>query len=243
MTDKYEPQLLSTCLGGPSYIGTDNRPGRRDHGRTGIARSTDKQGSFRSADSKETQQSPVLMHGMPVSQVSHHRFRDYFPLIRTYRLKCDRTYPCDRCTRRGEAASCTFVGHGPRGRASEGGSSPTHIQNRIQHLENLVLSFAQQRRQRDGASPYASVTRKPNGSSLADPEAYVEDELVDLTSSTKASHIDKTLEDDPGKIVNEEDVGISYVDASHWRAILDDVRMLCSQRLIAIQLTLSRSKK
>jgi hypothetical protein len=100
-------------------------------------------------------------------------------------------------------------------------------------LENLVLSFAQQKRQRDGASPYPSVTRNPHG----------KDALVDLTSSTKASHIDKTLEDDPGKIVNEEDVGISYVDASHWRAILDDVRMLRSQRLIAIQLTLCRSKK
>jgi hypothetical protein len=32
--------------------------------------------------------------------------------------------------------------------------------------------------------------------------------------------------------VNEHDVGTSYVDASHWRAILDDVSMPCSVHLI-----------
>lgn len=59
------------------------------------------------------------------------------------RLKCCRNHPCTNCKKRGEAASCTYVGRGPRGKAQHGRSSPTLVQDRLHHLENLVMSLAQ----------------------------------------------------------------------------------------------------
>lgn len=137
-------------------------------------------------------------------------------------MKCDRTYPCDRCTRRGDAASCTYVGHGPRGRASHGSSSPTHIQSRIQHLENLVLSFAQKKKIEEQANSQIqrSITKQSGG--LGDPGSYLE---AEEDCSNAVSGEKKTIQDSPGKLL-VEDVGTSYVDASHWRAILEDVRAI-----------------
>ncbi|KAL1966397.1 hypothetical protein VTN77DRAFT_4539 [Rasamsonia byssochlamydoides] len=135
------------------------------------------------------------------------------------KLKCDRTYPCDRCTRRGDAASCTYIGHGPRGRASHGSASPTHIQNRIQHLENLVLSFAQKKKLEEQATSQTPHSMRKEKGSLGDPESYLEEE----DHSNAVPEEKQPLEDSPGKLLVEE-VGTSYVDAAHWRAILEDIK-------------------
>lgn len=151
----------------------------------------------------------------------------------TARLKCDRTHPCDRCTRRGDAASCTYVGHGPRSRSNHSvASDPSHIQDRIQHLENLILSFAQKRRQEDddgrGAAGTDDVASNPvtNGGHDGNVVARTMQQNANTNTNTTTP-----LEDSPGKLVNNEKVGITYVDASHWQAILDDVGVLCVCRL------------
>lgn len=149
-------------------------------------------------------------------------------ILISYRLKCDRTHPCDRCTRRGDAASCTFVGHGPRGRVNyAAGTNPSHIQNRIQHLENLILSFAQQKKQDErasgsggswdsnhsgGAVLLSSASTSPGniGNHSAHPSPEISGAMERSTS----------VEVDPGKLLNN---GTTYVDASNWQAILDDV--------------------
>lgn len=87
----------------------------------------------------------------------------------------------------------------------------SHVQDRLQHLENLVLSFAQQKRLEDqqGVSPgSASFSHSnsehgpPNVGTLAEKE------------TTPLPH--------PGRLVVKDD-GISYIDGAHWRAILDEV--------------------
>ncbi|KAN0078604.1 Fungal specific transcription factor domain containing protein [Elaphomyces granulatus] len=138
---------------------------------------------------------------------------------RSRKLKCDRTYPCDRCTRRGEAASCVFIGRGPRGRPSQNSTNPTHIQNRIQHLENLVLSFAQRRKQEKQEMP--QISSQPLDTSN-DPN-HAESHPETATATFDAIPEGQVLNDSPGKIF-VEDVGTSYVDAAHWRAILEDIK-------------------
>ncbi|TQB76222.1 hypothetical protein MPDQ_000529 [Monascus purpureus] len=87
----------------------------------------------------------------------------------------------------------------------------SHVQDRLQHLENLVLSFAQQKRLEDqqGVSPgSASFSHSnsehgpPNVGTLAEKE------------TTPLPH--------PGRLVVKDD-GISYIDGAHWRAILDEI--------------------
>lgn len=151
------------------------------------------------------------------------------------RLKCDRTHPCNRCTRRGDAASCTYIGHGPRGRVNQAmATSPSHIQNRIQHLENLILSFAQQKKQVDESGSGSASGVGSGGDSNGRGAAHDSSASATLISSaanvngskepspeTTGAVSQKTpVEDDPGKLLND---GTTYVDASNWQAILDDV--------------------
>ncbi|KAL3704883.1 hypothetical protein TMatcc_008555 [Talaromyces marneffei ATCC 18224] len=147
------------------------------------------------------------------------------------KLKCDRTHPCDRCTRRGDAASCTYVGHGPRGRVNHAtGTNPSHIQNRIQHLENLILSFAQQKKQEDesgsgsgsgsGGSNSGGAAR--GSSTLTSPAGHVNNNSAEPSPTTSgAAEQSTSVEADPGKLLNN---GMTYVDASNWQAILDDLK-------------------
>lgn len=144
-------------------------------------------------------------------------------LIR-YRLKCDRTHPCDRCTRRGDAASCTYVGHGPRGRVNHAaGTNPSHIQNRIQHLENLILSFAQQKKQEDesgsGESSHGGGAARGSSASTF-PGNTVNNSAEPSPDTNGAVEQSTSVDVDPGKLLNN---GTTYVDASNWQAILDDV--------------------
>lgn len=147
-------------------------------------------------------------------------------LIRYYRLKCDRTHPCDRCTRRGDAASCTYVGHGPRGRVNHAaGTNPSHIQNRIQHLENLILSFAQQKKQEDSGSGGSGDSNHSDGaargsSASTSPSNNVNNSAEPSPATNGTVQLSTSVEVDPGKLLNN---GTTYVDASNWQAILDDV--------------------
>ncbi|PCH01896.1 Transcription factor [Penicillium occitanis (nom. inval.)] len=146
------------------------------------------------------------------------------------KLKCDRTHPCDRCTRRGDAASCTYVGHGPRGRVNHAaGTNPSHIQNRIQHLENLILSFAQQKKQEDesgsgsggsGDSNHSGGAARGSAASTS-PTNNVNNSAEPSPETGAAVEQSTSVEVDPGKLLNN---GTTYVDASNWQAILDDLK-------------------
>lgn len=128
-------------------------------------------------------------------------------LLITCRLKCCRNHPCGNCKKRGDAASCTYVGRGPRGKAQHGRSSPTLVQDRLHHLENLVMSLAQNQR----PDPVIDFNAQPeNRAAYATPSPGSCDPEIELAPV------------DTGKLVVKNE-GTSYIDSANWRAILEEV--------------------
>jgi hypothetical protein len=135
------------------------------------------------------------------------------------RLKCCRTYPCTNCKKRGEAASCTFVGRGPRGRPSHGRTSPTLVQDRLQHLENLILSFTQKQSSEQSQSSSASEQQNTPSTTAGD----VVQPVLEKPSSGIELESRGSAPDSTGRLLDNE-AGSSYFDGAHWRAILEEVR-------------------
>ncbi|KAJ5092946.1 hypothetical protein N7456_008807 [Penicillium angulare] len=124
------------------------------------------------------------------------------------KLKCCRTYPCTNCKKRGEAGSCTFVGRGPRAKAQHGRASPTLVQDRLQHLENLVMSLAQQ--------------QKPENESFDFNNGPHETLVGYDTPPSTNDRVTKSSPRDTGTLV-VDDEGTSYIDSANWRAILEEI--------------------
>ncbi|KAL4786728.1 hypothetical protein BJX76DRAFT_88080 [Aspergillus varians] len=142
---------------------------------------------------------------------------------RNRKLKCCRTHPCTNCMKRGEAHSCTFVGRGPRGRSSHGQPSPTHVQDRLQHLENLIMSFAQQKKQED------SDSQEPSPPLPAPASGFLprgQSTMLTPPSPLRRDGTETESEDSPsggsGKLV-VNDTGTNYIDSVHWKAILEEI--------------------
>lgn len=135
------------------------------------------------------------------------------------RLKCDRIYPCNNCKKRGDTVGCTFVGRGPRGKPQHGQSSPTLVQDRLQHLENLVMSLAQKQKQTPDQGPDQVSDQVPDFNS--------EPQIVDAngpsyqTPSSMSGHDTRSPHDTGTLVVNDE--GTSYFESANWRAILKEV--------------------
>ncbi|CAG8878586.1 unnamed protein product [Penicillium salamii] len=131
----------------------------------------------------------------PAAEIPKKRTRVQFSCTacRYRKLKCCRNHPCGNCKKRGEAASCTYVGRGPRGKAQHGRSSPTLVQDRLHHLENLVMSLAQNQR----------------------PDH-------DVDSNTSAQAENNSAPVDAGTLVVKNE-GTSYIDSANWRAILEEI--------------------
>lgn len=83
-------------------------------------------------------------------------------------------------------------------------------------MENLILSFAQQKKQEDGGpsgGTSSSATTAANSNAATEPSPATSDSAAQSPA----------LNVDPGKIQNDEQLGTTYIDSSHWQAILDDV--------------------
>ncbi|KAI9924598.1 hypothetical protein MW887_006871 [Aspergillus wentii] len=139
---------------------------------------------------------------------------------RARKLKCCRTHPCSNCQKRGEDHLCTYVGPGPRRRPAQSQSTSTQVQDRLQHLENLVKSLAQQKKAEDG---------QPSSQTQNAPPARVDDNGQTSLETPESRHESggESPPDSHGKLI-VNDTGTSYIDGAHWRAILaeiDEVKM------------------
>ncbi|KAE8414013.1 fungal-specific transcription factor domain-containing protein [Aspergillus pseudocaelatus] len=137
---------------------------------------------------------------------------------RSRKLKCCRTYPCTNCKKRGEALSCTFVGRGPRGRTSHGRTSPTLVQDRLQHLENLILSLTQKK-----SLAESHVIHRPEGHDGPATSRRTDAGVIPRTSSTSTGFEPKESPLDPSSKLVVENTGTSYIDGAHWTAILEEI--------------------
>ncbi|KAI9039032.1 putative C6 transcription factor [Aspergillus affinis] len=138
---------------------------------------------------------------------------------RSRKLKCCRTHPCTNCKKRGEPHACTFIGRGPRGRALSGHTSPTQVQDRLQHLENLILSLTQKKKQENNHSSEDAelLVDQENGSSQDGNQAMLE---------TPVSHESLETKNSPSGASSKllvKDTGTSYIDGAHWSAILEEI--------------------
>ncbi|PYH98171.1 C6 transcription factor [Aspergillus ellipticus CBS 707.79] len=140
-------------------------------------------------------------------------------------LKCCRTHPCSNCKKRGEASSCTFVGRGPRGKMTTSGrTSPAHVQDRLQHLENLILSLTQKKKlegegEGEGGVDFGEVVVVPQGKVVVPVQQRTPEDSgegsVSVTEGASPSELG-------GKLLVGE-AGTRYIDGAHWSAILEEI--------------------
>ncbi|PYI05747.1 C6 transcription factor [Aspergillus sclerotiicarbonarius CBS 121057] len=142
-------------------------------------------------------------------------------------LKCDRIHPCTNCKKRNETSTCTFIGRGPRGKVSNGRTSPAHVQDRLQHLENLILSFTQQQQQQQQVQQKQEQQRV-GGEQVVGAGVGVGVAAPPQQQRTPSSVEEEEEESSPsgsdpaGRLVVGEE-GTRYIDGAHWSAILEEI--------------------
>ncbi|TGO38181.1 hypothetical protein BHYA_0080g00290 [Botrytis hyacinthi] len=149
-----------------------------------------------------------------IPKASRQRFKPQLSctFCRTRKLKCDRNSPCNNCSKRDLSSSCTYI-HNSRAKISHTQRTrekPKDVQDRIQHLEELVMTLMNQAKDTTAPSKptispgFQSSTIKPRELSWPD----------DATISESADSI--------GRISVEDEVQ-NYVGGAHWAAILENI--------------------
>ncbi|KAI0911837.1 hypothetical protein F4823DRAFT_264373 [Ustulina deusta] len=115
-------------------------------------------------------------------------------LCRRRKLKCDRNHPCSTCEKRGIGPSCTYVA------SNIPPTPPAGVQDRLRHLEHLVVSYINQN---EGADLSAMAQPPP---SIQEPDTSLAPTDV---GSLKSSSTET-----------------KYQDQTHWNSILDAITEL-----------------
>ena len=124
------------------------------------------------------------------------------------KLKCDRQQPCSQCVRRGRAAQCNFM-------PAERRKPVVSLQNRLKHLESLVKdAMTAQNPSVHGTLSNSPDT--PNGSRLA-----LRSSVHSISSYHDQDQANGQQSPPSGQVLLSN--GQTYVGASHWAAILEDV--------------------
>ncbi|KAF2132989.1 hypothetical protein P153DRAFT_382610 [Dothidotthia symphoricarpi CBS 119687] len=173
-------------------------------------------------------------HSPPDPQFRVVRKRNRVPLscgpCRHRKLKCNRGHPCDNCTKRGDASSCSYASPGNRKKSSSSTASATNpddMQNRIDRLEGLVLSLMTNGAQSAGpAAAHAAInsassdqhfdlsnmsSRMSNGA----PESIPEE---DADEESEMEHVTKSI--GVMKVNNNQTY---FASEAHWFAILGEI--------------------
>lgn len=124
------------------------------------------------------------------------------------KLKCDRKKPCSQCVKKGRASTCSFP------------ASVTHkrpvvtIQNRLKHLESLVKVVMTSR-----------PSNTPNDSTLSpDFVPQLQNRTEDRGTYVEAPiYTYDIVSNSSGQVVLGQNE-TTYIGATHWAAMLDDVR-------------------
>ncbi|RVX70350.1 hypothetical protein B0A52_05849 [Exophiala mesophila] len=122
---------------------------------------------------------------------------------RAKKLKCDRGHPCETCVKKGDAAHCTYgraAAPGPRHDLIDA-SSNNKIQERLRHLEELVLQMVEKTPEEsiDGPSTASETSRESTVGS-------------DDTGSGQNGHLEYGSSE------------ARYMGSTHWSAILENIQ-------------------
>ncbi|EPE28759.1 hypothetical protein GLAREA_09880 [Glarea lozoyensis ATCC 20868] len=140
-------------------------------------------------------------------------------------LKCDRNSPCQNCIKRDLAATCTYVHAGLRGSKQSSVHKSTNlsqrdVQSQISRLEELVVSLMNKSRAAGSTNkPGAPQTQSSDDTSSPNFElTTTDDQWTEITGVKNAT---ESL-----GMINIKDNQPSYVESSHWTAILDNIACL-----------------
>lgn len=165
-------------------------------------------------------------------------------LMLTIVRKCDRGHPCSNCVKRegGDASACSYATPVSRKKAqNQAATTPDDMQNRIDRLENLVLSLMQGEGGVDQAtadSAVAATSRRsttttgttttgsasgpasatgpsPNSNNSAKPDPYDDEEDSDVDESIATSLGMLKVDADKGKLM--------YFGQEHFHMLLADI--------------------
>jgi hypothetical protein len=145
-----------------------------------------------------------------------------------YRLKCNRTHPCDNCVRRGDASSCSYAAPGTRKKnQAQGSNSPDDMQNRIDRLEGLVLSLMTNGAQSAGpAAAVAAISRSTSasGPSPGQPLEQEHDDNDMIKEEEEEGSEGEDISSTFGALKVDNEKGKStYFGDNHWHMVLADV--------------------
>jgi Fungal Zn(2)-Cys(6) binuclear cluster domain len=132
------------------------------------------------------------------------------------KLKCDREKPCSQCVKKGRASVCTFAAPVTYKRRA------VSMQNRLKHLESLVKGVMTSPPS-DGTNSSASIAHKSSPDVVSQLQNPTE---IRRTFVEAPIHTKDGVSNSSGQVVlrpNET----TYVGATHWAAMLDDVRFRC----------------
>jgi hypothetical protein len=138
---------------------------------------------------------------------------------RRAKLKCDRNQPCLQCVKRGRDSQCTFPA--PAAKRKPAAS----MQNRLKHLQSLLKDVMA------GQVPAGQPAPPSDGSG----DKVASNIGPELSGEATSSHndlaqtISSGAKEEPPSSSGQVLLGTNqttYVGATHWAAILDDVRTL-----------------
>ncbi|KAH7374187.1 fungal-specific transcription factor domain-containing protein [Cadophora sp. MPI-SDFR-AT-0126] len=126
------------------------------------------------------------------------------------KLKCDRKQPCSQCVKRGRPSECILPQQVTRRKPA------VSMQNRLKHLESLVKNVMGGQSplsatQHETSTDYSPNSREPIISDSSGAHTTSEGELT--TSPLPQS----------GGVLFRPDEKATYVGATHWAAILEDI--------------------
>ncbi|KAL7916571.1 hypothetical protein GGI35DRAFT_473846 [Trichoderma velutinum] len=138
---------------------------------------------------------------------------------RARKQMCNRGQPCEGCTRRNQASSCRYAPNAIRNKARP--PKVGNIQERLDNLEVMLASIAANPAAAGigiGAAPGPQASFSPRRT----PASYQQAESPFKPARFRQD--DHTL---PPELPHRHESGdgqVTYVDPSHWRAILDEIK-------------------
>ena len=180
----------------------------------------------------------VATHGPNNGEFRVVRKRNRVPLscapCRVRKLKCDRSSPCEKCVKRGDTASCSYPQAGNRRKQStrsSGSATPEDMQNRVERLENMLLTMIAN----SGSQDAAKASRTLSLSTAASPRSGGSHSQELSTPSQDTPHTDDQFgeeedgESETDKVTNSFGVmhfnnnQSVYLGEVHWGTVLSDV--------------------
>lgn len=145
---------------------------------------------------------------------------------RARKVKCDRNHPCQNCTKRGQAGTCTYLNASTYKRAGQPSTSSeaASMRQRVIQLERLLRSFIAPS-DAGVSTTMDSQASASQGVNMSVNHFGVSDSSEESTSDGDMSGTNIVLDRScpPLGRISLENAETNYVGSAHWAAVLDEV--------------------